>query len=105
MERAHLGKWTLVLEPAGGPNAPLLSARTDLELVASLFRQLFNRAMESMSTPATASIPIVLRGEFDRGLAGRMTPASCSPPRARPGSSLRRTSPAASRTAVSANPA
>jgi len=74
VERAHLGKWTLVLEPAEGPNAPLLSARTDLELVASLFRQLFHRAMESMNTPASSSIPIVLRGEFDRGLAGRMTP-------------------------------
>ncbi|MEO5568759.1 MAG: hypothetical protein ABIR92_09715, partial [Gemmatimonadaceae bacterium] len=31
--RAHLGKWTLVLEPADGPNAPLLSARTGHELV------------------------------------------------------------------------
>jgi hypothetical protein len=72
--RAHLGKWTLVLEPAEGSSAPLLSARTGLELVSSLFRQLFQRAMESMNTPPTASIPIVLHGEFDRGLAGRMTP-------------------------------
>ena len=70
---AHLGKWTLVLEPGGGANAPLLSARADPELVASLFRQVFQRAMESMSTPATSSIAIVLQGEFDRGLAGRMT--------------------------------
>jgi hypothetical protein len=75
VERADLGKWTLVLEPAEGATAPLLSARTDHDLAANLFRQLFNRAMESMNTPATASIPIVLRGEFDRGLAGRMTPA------------------------------
>ena len=72
--RAHLGKWTLVLEAAESANAPLLSARTDPELVASLFRQLFQRAMESMSAPVTSTIPIVLRGEFDRGLAGRMTP-------------------------------
>ena len=72
--RAHLGKWTLVLEAAESANAPLLSARTDPELVASLFRQLFQRAMESMSAPVTSSIAIVLRGEFDRGLAGRMTP-------------------------------
>jgi hypothetical protein len=73
--RAHLGKWTLVLEDAPGPTAPLLSVRTGPELVASLFRQLFQRAMESMSAPVTSSIPIVLRGEFDRGLAGRMAPA------------------------------
>lgn len=74
--RAHLGKWTLVLEPAEGPNAPLLSARSGHELVARLFRQLFERANESMSSPATASIAIVLHGEFDRALAGRMTPAA-----------------------------
>lgn len=73
VERAHLGTWTLVLEPADGPNAPLLSARTGVELVSNLFRQLFQRAMESMNTPASSSIPIVLHGEFDRGLAGRMT--------------------------------
>jgi hypothetical protein len=75
VDRALIAKWTLLLEPAGGSNAPLLSLRTDLALVTSLFRQLFNRAMESLNTPATASIPIVLRGEFDRGLVGRLTPA------------------------------
>ncbi|MBA3884939.1 MAG: hypothetical protein H0X67_04295 [Acidobacteria bacterium] len=74
VERAHLGKWTLVLEPAQDPNAPLLSVRTSIELVASLFRQLFHRAMESMNTPPSTSVPIVLLGEFERGLAGRMTP-------------------------------
>jgi hypothetical protein len=74
--RAHLGKWTLVLEPAAGPNAPLLSARTGPELVARLFHQLFERANESMSSPATSSIPIVLHLEFNRGLAARMTPVA-----------------------------
>src|SRR5688572_20371423 len=65
--RAHLGKWTLVLEPAAGPNAPLLSVRTGPELVARLFHQLFERANESMSSPATSSIPVVLHLEFNRG--------------------------------------
>lgn len=74
VDRAHLGKWTLVLDPAEGPNAPLLSARTGSELVANLFRQLFQRAMESMNTPASSSIPIVLHGEFSRALAATMTP-------------------------------
>jgi hypothetical protein len=74
VQRAHLGKWTLALEPADGPNAPLLSARTSIELVANLFRQLFHRAMESMNTPSSSSIPIVLHGEFNRWLSAKMTP-------------------------------
>lgn len=74
VERPHLGKWTLVLEPAEAPDAPLLSARTGIELVAGLFRQLFQRAMESMNTPEHSSIPIVLRGEFDAALARKLTP-------------------------------
>lgn len=74
VRRAHLAGWALTLETAGGPNAPLLSVRTSIELVASLFRQLFQRAMESMNTPPHSSIPIVLRGEFERALAPKMTP-------------------------------
>jgi hypothetical protein len=74
VERAHLGPWTLVLEPADGTNSPLLSARAGTELVGNLFNQMFNRTMESMSRPAAASIPIVLHSEFDRGLASRMKP-------------------------------
>lgn len=73
--RAPLGKWTLVLEPAGGPNAPLLSAQTGHEVVADLFHQLFARVNETMSSPDTSSIPVVLHLEFNRALAGRMTPA------------------------------
>jgi len=74
VEQSRLGPWTLVLEPADGPNAPLLSLRTSQELVSELFHQLFQRKMESMSTPLSASIPVVLHAEFERGLAGRMTP-------------------------------
>jgi len=73
VEPARLGPWTLVIEAADGPGAPLLSLRTSQELVAGLFRQLFQRKMESMNTPVAASIPIVLHAEFDRGLAGVMT--------------------------------
>jgi hypothetical protein len=74
VSRAHVGPWTLVLEPADGATAPLLSVRTGTELVANLFNQMFNRTMESINRPATASIPIVLHGEFDRGLAQSMQP-------------------------------
>jgi hypothetical protein len=74
VEQRLLGPWTLVTEPAAGPHSPLLSIRTGSELVTNLFRQLFQRAMESMNTPLTASIPIVLHTEFQRDLADRMTP-------------------------------
>lgn len=72
-ERAHVGPWTLVLEPAEGSTTPLLSLRTANELVANLFGQLFRRTMESMNAPVHSSIPIVLNSEFARGLAARMT--------------------------------
>ena len=74
VSRAQVGPWELVLEPAEGYTAPLLSVRTDTKLVADLFTQMFNRTMESINRPETASIPIVLHGEFDRGLAPRMKP-------------------------------
>lgn len=71
--RAHLADWRLELDPAA-PGGVLLSVRTSGDLVSNLFRQVFQRVMESMVTPQGSSIPIVLRGEFDRALAGRMTP-------------------------------
>lgn len=74
VQGAHLANWSLVLEPAEGPNAPLLSLRAGQDLVANLFRQLFQRTMESMNRPGHSSIPIVLHGEFNRTLAARMTP-------------------------------
>jgi hypothetical protein len=74
VDRAHLDRWTLALEPARGASAPLLSVRASTELVTELFGQLFRRSMESMNTPSFASIPVVLHGEFDRTLAARMTP-------------------------------
>src|SRR5688572_14580806 len=73
VEREHMRTWTLVLESAEGHTSPLLSLRTSGDLAASLFRQLFRRTMESMSGSVHSSIPIVLNGEFARGLSARMT--------------------------------
>jgi hypothetical protein len=74
VDRALVANWTLMLDASRGSTAPLLSLATERELVSRLFSQLFKRSMESMSTPSSASIPVVLRGEFDRSLAGGMTP-------------------------------
>jgi hypothetical protein len=42
--------------------------------VHGLFRQVFARFMESMTMSTTAAIPVLLKGEYDRALAGRVTP-------------------------------
>lgn len=73
VERAHLGPWTLALEPASTPNAPILVLRATPELASGLFRQIFSRAMESLNSPTAPSIPLVLRGEFDRVVGDQMT--------------------------------
>ena len=73
VERAHLGTWVLALEPAPAPNEPLLVLRPSPELASGLFRQIFSRAMESLNSPTAPSIPLVLRGEFDRVVGERLT--------------------------------
>ncbi len=38
-----------------------------------LFRQVFSRGMESLSSPVNGAVPLVARGEFDRVFAGRVS--------------------------------
>jgi hypothetical protein len=74
VDRAHLrGPWTLALETPSASNQPILVLRPPPELAAGIFRQIFSRAMESLNSPTTPSIPVVLRGEFDATVVGRMT--------------------------------
>ncbi|HUP39613.1 MAG TPA: hypothetical protein VM115_05805 [Vicinamibacterales bacterium] len=72
--RAHLQGWTLELQPAATPADPLLVLRAPADLATGLFKQIFARAMESLNTPVSPSIPIVLRAEFDRDIGDRFTP-------------------------------
>jgi len=74
VERAQLQGWTVGLEPASGPSSPLLVLRAPPELSNGLFRQVFARAMESLSMPDPGAIPLLLKGEFDRAFAGHLTP-------------------------------
>lgn len=73
VEPRHLRGWTLALEPATSANEPLLVLRPAPELAAGLFRQVFARAMESLNTPVAPAMPLVLRGEFDRGVGDQLT--------------------------------
>ena len=73
IDRDHLQGWTLVLDSATRPNDPLLTLRPGPGLAPGLFQQIFSRAMESLTSPGQPSIPIVLRGEFDRVVADQLT--------------------------------
>ena len=70
----HLRNWTLALAEATGPREPVLVLRAPEDLVSGLFNQVFKRSMESMSPPAAAGVPLLLREEFDRAFVGRVTP-------------------------------
>jgi hypothetical protein len=70
---AHLQPAALAIESASRPNDPLLVLRPVPDLATGLFKQIFARAMESLNSPTTPSIPVVLRGEFDRSIADRLT--------------------------------
>jgi hypothetical protein len=74
VERVGLDNWTLALESDPGPNSPLLVLRPPARLASGLYHQLFARMMESFDAPAAPAIPLLLRGEFDVALAGRLTP-------------------------------
>lgn len=71
--RAHLQGWTLELEAAATPADPLLVLRAPADLATGLFKQIFARAMESLNTPISPAIPIVLRAEFDRDIGDQFT--------------------------------
>jgi hypothetical protein len=73
VERVHLQSWTLTLEPGSAESDPVLVLRPPPELAAGLFKQIFARAMESLNSPTVPSIPLVLRGEFDRVVGDRLT--------------------------------
>jgi hypothetical protein len=71
--RAHLQGWALALQPAATPAEPLLVLRAPADLAPGVFKQIFARAMESLNTPTSPAIPIVLRAEFDRDIGDQFT--------------------------------
>jgi hypothetical protein len=69
----HLRSWQVGLEPARNPNDPLLVLRPAPELTSGLFKQIFARSMESLNTPTSPSVPLILRSEFDGVVGDRLT--------------------------------
>ncbi len=71
--RAHLAGWTLGLAPSGDQLGAFLTLTPNKQLMPPLSRELFSRMGESLHYPG-AAMPVVLRVEFDRAIAGRVTP-------------------------------
>jgi hypothetical protein len=74
VERGSLAPWTLVLEPNADALGSWLALRPPAALAPPVGRQIFIRGGESIHYPNPASLPLILRGEFDRALAGTLTP-------------------------------
>jgi hypothetical protein len=69
----ELTGWTLTLAPDGDGLDSLLSLTPKATFLPPLSRELFARMGESLHYPK-AAMPIVLRGEFERAMAGTLTP-------------------------------
>ena len=73
IQQQDLTGWTLTLAPAGDQLGSLLSITPKAELVRPLGRELFARMGESLHYPP-ATMPVVLLSEFERAMAGVLTP-------------------------------
>lgn len=71
--RPDLSGWRLTIAPADDPLGSLLSMTPKMELMRPLTRDLFARMGETLHYPP-AAMPVVLRVEFDRAMAGVLTP-------------------------------
>ena len=72
--RGRFQGWTLAMETAVAPADPILTLRAPSELGSALFRQIFERHAESLSSPGMPSMPLVLQEEYVRAFAGHASP-------------------------------
>jgi hypothetical protein len=69
----QLRGWAIAIEPPGAGSGAALVLRPPPGLPPALFKQVFERAMESLNAPGTPGMPLVLRQEFEQAFAGRVT--------------------------------
>jgi len=74
ISRAGLSGWTAGVDPEAATSGVLLALWPPQTLAPPLFSQLFTRSGVSLSGPNPVGMPLVLKGEFDCGLAGTITP-------------------------------
>jgi hypothetical protein len=61
----HLEGWVLSAPPPGDPDSPRLVLQPPAELPMRLFRQVFSRTAESLSTPTVPGVAFVLGREIE----------------------------------------
>lgn len=64
IQSAHLSGWTLAADSAQDAEGAAIALRPPAELPLNLFRQLFRRQMESLSTPLAPGIVLARRAEL-----------------------------------------
>jgi hypothetical protein len=71
--RHYLSGWSLAVTPDADPFGSSLSITPNAEMMKPLARDLFARMGESLHYPPPV-MPVVLRSEFERAMAGVLTP-------------------------------
>jgi hypothetical protein len=74
VDAGMVAEWTLALRGPMQPGAGLLVLQPSDQLRAELFQQIFNRTMESMTSPTVAAMPIVLHAEYQGVLGSVLAP-------------------------------
>ncbi|SVA66540.1 uncharacterized protein METZ01_LOCUS119394 [marine metagenome] len=75
IDRTTLTEWTLHIDETGAPGPAVMTLVPARSLVPQLFQQVFQRTMESLTTPVQAGMPVVLQSEFLTSLQNVFTPA------------------------------
>lgn len=74
VDAAFVSEWTLALRGPMQTGAGLLVLQPSDQFRAELFQQIFNRTMESMTSPTVAAMPLVLHSEYRDALGSVLTP-------------------------------
>ena len=68
---AALSSWTLIVGDGSEPG--VVGLQPAAEFSSELFRQVFQRTMQSLASPSRPAIPLVLQGEYAESLQGVMS--------------------------------
>jgi hypothetical protein len=64
VDGSALADWTLVLDEPGPAGAAILALQPPGRMASEVFRQIFQRAMVSLTAPTPPAMPVVLRSEY-----------------------------------------